>query len=286
MSNPEPTIRVGVDLTNPGQFFACCGLLELADRLWPGVEGWFEGYPITSKFCIWVPNGNGSLRAILEAACNCEFDVGDDDSEEVEDDEEKAGPIDPIVIRSPVEMTLDWWSDKSIKPWAGSMNERIILRAMLRSISMDAPDPFNVEQAVSDPSTDTLMAPKGRQKKPKKREPFYFDCRRGSKSHPLDSGWSPDTHKMEHKCAPAVEALCFFGLQRCRPMPTGRPNTSRYTVWLEHLPVNVIASVVSGIVPVLQSVTYEFTNYFRTDQRKHKAFGDATCLIGHDYATH
>ena len=30
-----------VDPTNPGQFFACCGLLELADRLWPGAEGWF-----------------------------------------------------------------------------------------------------------------------------------------------------------------------------------------------------------------------------------------------------
>jgi hypothetical protein len=36
-SNPNP-----VDLTNPGQFFACCGLLEFADRLWPGAEGWFD----------------------------------------------------------------------------------------------------------------------------------------------------------------------------------------------------------------------------------------------------
>jgi CRISPR-associated protein Csb3 len=34
-------IRVAVDPTNPGQFFACCGLLELADRLWPDAEGWF-----------------------------------------------------------------------------------------------------------------------------------------------------------------------------------------------------------------------------------------------------
>ena len=41
MTNPEPSIRVKVDPTNPGQFFACCGLLELADRLWPGAEGWF-----------------------------------------------------------------------------------------------------------------------------------------------------------------------------------------------------------------------------------------------------
>ena len=35
MSYPEPSITVNVDVTNPGQFLACCGLLELADRLWP-----------------------------------------------------------------------------------------------------------------------------------------------------------------------------------------------------------------------------------------------------------
>ena len=38
---PDASITVAVDPTNPGQFFACCGLLELADRLWPGAEGWF-----------------------------------------------------------------------------------------------------------------------------------------------------------------------------------------------------------------------------------------------------
>jgi CRISPR-associated protein Csx14 len=38
MSNHTPNIRIPVDLTNPGQFFACCGLLELADRLWPGAD--------------------------------------------------------------------------------------------------------------------------------------------------------------------------------------------------------------------------------------------------------
>src|SRR6266446_4280053 len=43
MNTPNPAIRIAVDPTNPGQFFACCGLLELADRLWQGAEGWFEG---------------------------------------------------------------------------------------------------------------------------------------------------------------------------------------------------------------------------------------------------
>jgi hypothetical protein len=32
MSNPEPRVSVKVDATNPGQFFACRGLLELAGR--------------------------------------------------------------------------------------------------------------------------------------------------------------------------------------------------------------------------------------------------------------
>ena len=51
--NAEPTIRVRVDPTNPGQFFACCGLLELADRLWGGVEGWYAaGEPF---FCLRLP---------------------------------------------------------------------------------------------------------------------------------------------------------------------------------------------------------------------------------------
>jgi CRISPR-associated protein Csb3 len=279
MNNPEPTICINVDAFNPGQFFACCGLFELADRLWPGSEGWFDGHPMTDKFCIWMPNGDGSLKALLEMACACEFDAGDGEDKEADDDDEKAAPVDPIIIKSPVKIVLDWWSDKSIKPWAGSMKERLILQAMLRAIPVEALDPFKFEQAVSDPSTDgALTDPKGRKKKRKKREPFYFDCRRGSKAHPLDSGWSPDTHEMEHKCAPAVEALCFLGLQRCRPIPTERPNTSRYTVWLEHLPLAVISPVVSGIVPVPESITYEFTNFFRTGERKHKAFGEAKCI--------
>ena len=32
------SFQVRVDPTNAGQFFACCGLLELANRLWQGVE--------------------------------------------------------------------------------------------------------------------------------------------------------------------------------------------------------------------------------------------------------
>ena len=50
MTNPTPNITIPVDLTNPGQFFACCGLLELADRLWPGAEGWFGSGQFKLRF--------------------------------------------------------------------------------------------------------------------------------------------------------------------------------------------------------------------------------------------
>ena len=280
MRNPEPTIVLNADVANPGQFFACCGLLELADRLWPGAEGWFQGDSIAGQFCVWWPNPAGSLKSLLEAARSVEFDVDDADGPNpAGDDDDESGPVVPILITAPFSMLLDWWSEKSIKPWAGSMKERVILRAMLRAIAPDAADPFNVQQAVNTTSKQEPAVENKRSKsQPKKREPFYFDSRRGTKSHPLDSGWSPDTHKMEHMCAPAVEALCFFGLQRCRPMPTTIPGTGRYIVWPEHLPVSIAAAAVAGILPVQGGMACEFRNFFRTDQRKHKAFGEAKCL--------
>ena len=58
----QPVIQIPVDLTNPGQFFACCGLLELADRLWPGTEGWFDEGPIFRLATF--PGNVGCRRAV------------------------------------------------------------------------------------------------------------------------------------------------------------------------------------------------------------------------------
>ena len=59
MTNTNPSIRIDVDTSNPGQFFACCGLLELADRLWDGAEGWFD------RECFNI-SMNGSLVSLIE----------------------------------------------------------------------------------------------------------------------------------------------------------------------------------------------------------------------------
>jgi len=267
MSGTGANIAIPVDLSNPGQFFACCGLLELADRLWPGAEAWFQDEGPRSGFRIEASPG-ATRQELLANAKGIEFDLGDD--REAEDGDEDAGPLEPIVVKSPVQFILDWWSDKSIKPWAGSMKERRILDAMLKAIDPANPDPLNDGKPVFDP-----QPPGARPKKLEKREPFYFDCRRGTNAHPLDSGFSPDKNNMKSECFPAVEAMCFIGLQRARPAHTGEPNRSRYWVWTEPLPTNAIAPVVCGLAPIHGSIAFTFSNFFRTDQRKHKSYSRA-----------
>lgn len=261
----ENRISVPVDYTNPGQFFACCGLLELADRIWPGAEGWFE----VGEFRIAAAPG-ASLQALLEFAKHAQFEL--DGGGKAGDDED--GPVIPILINLPVrgagpaELLLNWWSDRATKPWAGSMNERDILNAMLRAIDPANSDPFNDGKVAYDPGG-------GSKKKPQKREPFYFDCRRSSNAHPLDSGFSPDTAEFESECFPAVEGLCFIGLQRARPAPTGRPRESRYVVWTEPLPLGALGPVVCGLAEIRGSLSFTFENVFRTHQRRLKSFSRA-----------
>lgn len=268
MKKSEPNITIPVDLTNPGQFFACCGLLELADRLWPGVEAWFD-----ERAFVVTAGGNGrTLGELLGAARSAVFAVGDDADSEAEDGDSDRDhlPVEPIDLKLAnglPALRLDWWEDRAIKPWAGSMNDRVILRAMLDAIDITKTDPFGDLRAV--------MYKSPSKKKAAKKEPFYFDSRRGNGSHPLDSGFSPDKHHMQTVCCPFLEALCFIGLQRARPASTGVTNQSRYTAWAIPISANLMGAVVPGLVKLSNYRIYTFGNIFRSDQRKHKCFSRA-----------
>src|SRR5205809_3478872 len=94
MDDITPNIAIPVDLMNPGQFFACCGLLELADRKWPHVEGWFS----CGSFSITSSETACSLAALLRAL----------DEEEVEqlDPEDNAASALRLTVGLP--MLLNW----------------------------------------------------------------------------------------------------------------------------------------------------------------------------------
>jgi CRISPR-associated protein Csb3 len=273
----ESAIRIRVDPANPGQFFACCGLLEVADRLSSGVEGWFD----EGSFLISTPGGGVSLIDVLTAARSVELSENRSDPSSDKQDgegEDSGEDIKPLTIISPIQLRLDWWKDKSLKTWAGSMDARRILMAMCSAIDPNNSDPFNQGQVVFDPDTplpDSAVQKK-RPKKPKKREPFYLDARRGANARSIDVGFAADSLKLNTIAYPVVEALCLIGLQRCRPIPTSTPRVFEYSMWSIPLGACVIPAAVSGLLMPIENGTFRFENAFRTDQRKHKAFTPGT----------
>src|SRR5205814_8410328 len=71
MKATTQSFSVQVDVTNPGQFFACCGLLELAHRLWPGAEGWFQETNATFQVC--CEDSGASLDELVSSLRACEI---------------------------------------------------------------------------------------------------------------------------------------------------------------------------------------------------------------------
>lgn len=250
------SIRINVDPTNPGQFFACCGLLELADRLWQRAEGWFEG----RDFCI---TAKGDLSELVRAFSNAELvqlDQDDDTSS-------------PMEIRSPFRtLRLDWWHDeqaggKELKVWAGSMESVRIARAMQQAMRDDrffSADLLNVGLIAFDPDNPE-----------KKVEPYYFDARRCPNAHSRDVGFSPNDLQLTTTAFPAVELLCLVGLQRCLPAKTSQLRVYQYFTWARPILPELLPPVVAGEILLPDSNGYRFENWFRTGQRKHKAFRSA-----------
>jgi len=264
MNTLEPSIRIQVDATNPGQFFACCGLFELADRLWQGVHTWFENdifllSPIQS-----TPDTN--LPKLIDAICNAPFTQTDLEDETAS----------PIHIGGPFNLSLDWWTDtraggNRLKIWAGRMSSVRIaksMRAAIQNPKLQTESLLDQGMVVFDPDEPD-----------KKVEPFYFDARRGNNAMSRDIGFKPDPLQMTTTAFPAVEFFSLVGLQRARPLPAGHHRILDYCTWSLPSPPQLLPALICGLITEANPRRYRFENAFRTDQKKHKAFTSAT-LIG------
>ena len=247
---PTANIRINVDPTNPGHFFACCGLLELANRVSEGAEGWFE----SGAFCIKSAASLGELVTAIAAAELVQTDKTD-------------ATASPIFMEAPFRLRLDWWKMddpalSQLKVWAGTMESFRIARAMqhtMREAIFRTENLLNIGLVAYDVDDNT-----------KKVEPFYFDARRGPNAHSRDVGFSPNDLGLTTTAFPAVEFLCLIGLQRCKPLPTSSPRIYDYYTWTNPLPPLLLPPAVSGHLPSTSG--YRFESWFRTGQKKHKAF--------------
>jgi CRISPR-associated protein Csx14 len=260
MTDRSPAeITLNVDVTNPGQFFACCGLLELADRLWPGAEGWFQD----DRFMIAC---EGAFGTLLTAVVETPLD-------QLAPDDEAASPM---RLGGSFKVTLDWWQDelaggKALKVWAGSMRGVRIARAMRHAIphGPDLRHILDYGTPVFDPDNPR-----------KKVEPYYFDSRRGWNAKSLDIGFAPDSFNMTSAAFPAVEFFCLIGLQRFRPALTAERRVFIYHTWNTPLSIVLGAAAAPGALSGVRTSGYRFENAFRTDQKKHKSFLPATPIGG------
>jgi CRISPR-associated protein Csb3 len=261
MSDPTPSITVAVDPTNPGQFFACCGLLELADRLWPGAEGWFADGGREFKIAC-----GGTLPKLVAEIATANLIHNDPDDPYSS----------PITVAEPFRpLSVDWWvtdrtGAKDLKVWAGTMESYGIARAMqlaLRHERFHTCCLFNEGGVVANPDDPG-----------KKKEPYYFDARRAPNAHARDVGFSTNDLQLTSTAYPAVELLCLVGLQVARPAFTERARIYDYCIWPVPLLSNLLLPAASGALELPGQRRFRFENWFRTGQRKHKAFRSATPL--------
>jgi hypothetical protein len=249
----EPAVSVRVDPSNPGQFFACCGLLELADRLWPSSD--VRGAFTKECFQLFADTGELSLKEIIQRFVNAQVSQLDDQD----------SAASPLRLGEPFNLRLDWWrkletSDKRrvnlgggdrLKTWAGKQLGPLIFRLMKKACAdIDLEAPFDDARPVY---------VKDVKAKQKAISPFYFDARREETS--LDRGFSPDEQDMSVVAYPAVESLALVGLQRFRPRVDESLDALvfLYTAWADPIPAIVAMAAVSGMMSLPSCGTFAFT---------------------------
>jgi len=286
VTNPEPNIQIPVDLTNPGQFFACCGLLELASRIDDAAQGYFRG----GHFYL-----DTSATDVLDRFFNCQVDVDTtfqptaaekDEEEDTEEGEElHRGRIYPMKLGKPFNLLLNWWTNEEaqgqkLKLWtAGQRVTDILLGHHKKKMKRKKGQPDETMRIYT-PSTREHFATVVR-KHPddwlRKAVPidspaaFSFDSRL-SRNNALDLGHF--THGTL-AFSPAIDVLCLVGLQRFRPETIETWNRNRFCTWSQPLPVIVAPLAALGRISSLIDQCFEFPVKARDSQGRFKLFGHA-----------
>lgn len=241
-------IQIPVDLTNPGQFFACCGLLELADRLWPGADsvGCFELHRFDRANFGIRSNTPITSQGIVAALLGCERKAVDPwqpirgSDGKIAKDAEKTKPV---FIGAPANLRLSWWLDEL----SGTQTEFKTWSANTTSLGLFESTAAEVHPA--DVTDKTLLNhPAGMTGR------FGFDPR--SSWDTLNTGYSPNDQGDEVDSYPATELLAALGLQTFPPLAVDEHY--HYTAWEQPLPALAARAVASGAINLSNTRLYRF----------------------------
>jgi len=242
-------IRLDVDLTNPGQFFGCCGVFELAQRLWPSATAHFDG----ALFVV----SDGDLKDLVAQTVQAPLEVLEPANQ----------TSSALRLAAPFDLRIDWWKvERGLKTWAGRMSVDRIATSLQRDLPNTSSNRFFNDGRV-------IVGADG-----KKVEPYYFDGRRGATALPLDVGFSSDALSLETVAFSTTEFFTLLGLQRFRPSEV-KLRVYCYRAWRTPFPVTLAALAAANALPD-DGPLFQFESAFRTDQRKHKAFTPAIPIHG------
>ena len=268
----DTNITIPVDPTNPGQFFACCGLLELADRVWPWAEVTGEFSPPRfqrSVFCISARVALSS-SALLKLLVNCDRTTVDpyqpirgSDGKPVKD----AKKTKPVLLRpndswgcEPFSLRLSWWLDElagrqtRFKTWSAHNSAEGLIADLSSQIGADDINDENLLEQRAGMTSRLGLDPR-------------------SSWNTLDTGFSPNDQRLPVDTYPATEVLAAVGLQTFRPAAS--PNGYVYAIWTHPIPVIVARAAASGNLNIEGITRYCFDVASRG---RFKYFTDASRL--------
>lgn len=270
----SPTVTIAVHPANPGHYFACCGLFELAARL--AADGntaepalaWFEQDSATRQWYFHLAH-TPPIVDLLEQITAAEIAA-------LNSEDRAKSALEIRLSNGKTNLRLDWWRHEGgpigkLKPWAGNTSVRDIADDMRRTIKTElaVATAASTEYILSSTST----ANNG--------EPFYFDTNRAVNARAQDVGFSVDKLKkggirISTSAAPAVELLALIGLQRTRPPlavnERGKEREYDYHLWRQPLPITLLAATVVGLLPDT-TAGFRFSNPSRA--KDYRAFAPA-----------
>jgi len=248
MSEPRSSWSVSANPRNPGHYYACCGMLEIASCLSMQALGWWRGNSFHFL-------GEPSLKDILHAFAGAEIIPQPSEMTEPEDGGEVGTKRVPIILKvAGSRLFIEWYRDTSIKGWTGNQDIVKILTAMRGMIDPECPEPLLAREA-----SDII--------------PPGFDSTRVA-SAPLTCGFSADAVGLRSSVCPAAESLPLIGLQRWRPQKDEASDMLTYSTWTDHLDVNSASVVGTGRMRLAGAKKFLWQPVAKST-RDHKIFGPA-----------
>jgi CRISPR-associated protein Csx14 len=233
-------LRIQFDPCNAGQFYACCGLIHLAELAGQATSSQFtvdSRLPRRADFIL-ETDGDLDLQTVVHSLRQAEYCSFDGDGSENPPSRDSIAPV--LVTIFEQKLILDWWLDEfhfkatSLKCWAGQVTTYKLFSELPKLLSSENPS-FS-----ADAFTSTR---------------FGIDPR--SAWVALDLGYSPNEQGQESQTYPLVELLAAFGLQGFRPAGN-RTDGFEYCLWLSPLPCAVARIAAAKPWEGLRAAKYKF----------------------------